>query len=252
MCAKINLMQKGFAHLLVIVLVAGIIAIGGVIYFTSVYPLRVATSEVKAIDRETELKVFQSTAPRESIAPKVSPTSPLSLAPKFNIYTSLNLGFQFEYPSDLIVQNDSEEDFSKRNLGDFRENFNYRAHYYPEKVLGGVSVNKSDSSSFFEEAPFSVWIFDNQNNLTADSWYKKYWFYPFIWGEYESKVSAEYSPKEEIIIGDQKAHFTVIDYQTGVPILILIPLDKKMFLFRLLSNAKVPYDQMINTFKFLK
>lgn len=238
--------QAGFAHILLIVLIAGIISIGGVAYFISAHSLEVETEEVKAVDQGLYLK------PIQTVTKKVISTPTASLEPKINRYTNLNLGFQFEYPSKLTVKLDSEEEFSKRNLGDFRENFNYRAHYYPEKVLGAVSVNFIDSANFFDSAPFSVWVFDNPNNLSEASWYEKYWFYPFIWGEYTPKDSQKYGPQAEIKIGDKLGHFTIIDYQPGNPALVLIPLNKKMYLFRTIYYDDKETDLMMNTFRFLE
>src|SRR3990172_7207438 len=81
-----------------------------------------------------------------------------------NIHQNKVLGFEFEYSTNFTVKEDSEEEFNQRGGGNFRKNFTGYIGYEPGKVLGAVVV--LDKENNFETNPFTIWVFDNPNNLS--------------------------------------------------------------------------------------
>ena len=168
-------------------------------------------------------------------------------------YSNL-LGFQFNYPGNLTAKEDSEEEFDLRGNGDFRKNFKGYVAYEPGKFLGGVVVLGKDGS--YEQNPFTLWIFDNPNDLTIDAWYKMYWYYPFVWGDFTYTGKFSLAPNTEATISGQMAKSGIIDYQPGKPKFIylrskeLVHLSKgkSMYLFRIIGESG---DKILSTFKFL-
>lgn len=164
-------------------------------------------------------------------------------------YTNQNLGFQFKYDKDLNLKEDTEDDFNKRGNGDFRKNFKGYVGYQPGKFLGAVVVLGEDNS--YETNPFVVWVFDNPNNLSIDAWYKNYWYYPFVWGDFTYAGKVTLSPKNEATISGQMGKSGVIDYSPGKPKFVYVSKDKKMYLFRIIGDAQnSPADKILATVKF--
>jgi len=168
-----------------------------------------------------------------------------SLTKKDNIYKNSNLGFQFTYSNSLTTKEDTEENFNKRGNGDFRKNFRGYVQYEPGKFLGAAVVLGKDNS--YDINPFTVWVFDNPDNLSIDSWYKNYWYYPFVWGDFTYTGKFELAPKTEATISGQMAKSGVIDYQPGKPKFIYLSKDKKMYLFRIIGSDG---DKILQSFKF--
>lgn len=161
--------------------------------------------------------------------------------------TFQKLGFSFQYPEDLVVKEDSEEEFNKRGNGDFRKNFKGYVGYEVGKFLGAVVV--LDKSNSYETNPFTIWVFNNDNNLTIDTWYKNYWYYPFVWGDFTQIGKVELAPKDEATISGYIGKSGVIDYQEGKPKFIYLSKDKKMYLFRIIGEIG---DKVLSSFKFLQ
>ncbi len=160
-------------------------------------------------------------------------------------YSNPSLGFAFKYPNDSFVKEDSEEEFNKRGNGDFRKNFRGYVAYEPGKLLGAVVV--LDNKGLYDTNPFTLWVFDNPSDLTIDNWYKNYWYYPFVWGDFTSKGKVELAPKEESTISGQMAKSGMIDYQPGKPKFIYTSKDKRMYLFRIVGENG---DKILSSFKF--
>lgn len=160
-------------------------------------------------------------------------------------YTNSALGFEFNYSKGLIAKEDSEQDFDKRGNGDFRKNFKGYVTYEPGKVLGIVAV--LDKKASYETNPLTLWIFDNPENLSIDTWYKNYWYYPFVWGDYTYTGKFELAPKTEATVSGQVAKSGMIDYQPGKPKFVYVAKNKKMYLFRIIGEEG---DKTFSTFKF--
>lgn len=153
----------------------------------------------------------------------------------YNIYSNLSLGLQFEYSEkDLKVLEDTEEEFDKRGNGQFRKNFKGYVGYEPGKFLGAVVV--LDEINSYEKNPFTVWVFENSANLTIEDWHHKYWYYPFVWGDFTSLGKYKLAPEKEATVSGIIGKSRVIDYQPGKPKFIYLSKDNKMYLFRIIGD----------------
>lgn len=211
-------MQKGAAQLLLILVIIILLVFGGVYLYQS--------SKVS--------NLLQS--------PK-SETSPI----ESNDYTNEDLGFMFQYSKGLSVKMDSEEEFNKRGNGNFRKNFKGYVGYEPSKFIGAIAV--LDETSSFETNPFTVWVFDNPNNLTVNSWFAKYWYYPYLWGVFDWASKGHITPDKEATISGQAAKYKIVSYQPGQPKFMYISKDKKMYLVRVIGDTG---DKILSSFKFLQ
>lgn len=163
------------------------------------------------------------------------------------VYTSDSLNFKFTYSKGFLVQEDTEEKFNERGLTNFRKNFTNFVQYPPAEFKGAVVV--LDTSNSYEKNSFTVWVFDNPNNVSIDGWYQKYWYYPFIWGDFTYEGKSELSPQKEGTISGQPVKSGVIGYQEGKPKFIYLSKDGKMYLFRTIGSNG---EAILNTFAFLK
>ena len=179
-------MQKGSTQLLLIILAVGLIISGVYLYYSKKNLLQTPKSSYSNISESKDY--------------------------------SNPLGFQFKYPTDLTVKEDSEEEFNKRGNGDFRKNFKGYIQYEPAKFIEAVTI--LDKTNSFDQNPFTVWVFDNPNNLDIDTWYGNYWYYPFVWGDYTYEGKIKLAPKEEATVSGQMAKSGTIDYQPGKPKLL--------------------------------
>jgi len=164
---------------------------------------------------------------------------------KVSSYTDQKLGFELKYPKQLILQADTEEEFDQRGNGNFRKNFTSYVTYPPQDVLGAVVI--LDETASFEMSPFTVWIFENPNDLTIDKWYLNFWYYPFVWGDYTMRRE-NVAPVNDATVSGQLSKSGIVDYQPGKPKFVYIDYRGKMYLFRIISEVG---EQVINTFKFL-
>lgn len=162
-----------------------------------------------------------------------------------SIYTDQKLGFELKYPKQLILQPDTEEAFNKRGNGNFRKNFTSYVTYPPPEVLGAVII--LDETGSFETNPFTVWVFNNPENLEVDKWYLNFWYYPFVWGDYTQRRN-NVAPINEASISGQLSKSGVVDYQPGKPKFVYLNYQGKMYLFRIISEMG---EQILSTFKFL-
>ena len=209
-------MQRGSAQILSLLIGVVVILAGAYFYFN------------------------KSNNPQDSV-------SPLSnIVSNVNIYTNNNLGFEFEYPKTLTAQDDSEEEINKRGNGDYRKNFKGYIFYEPGKFLGASVVLGKESN--YEESPFTVWVFDNPDNLSIDSWDKKYWYYPFVWGDFTSRRESV-APVNDATVSGQLAKYGIVTYQPGKPKFVYLSNNNnKMYLFRIIGEEG---DKILGTFKFL-
>ncbi len=210
-------MQKGSAQILLILAVLVLAAIGGLYFYQR---------------------------PKTDTIPITAILNPKKIE-QVSTYTDQKLGFELKYPKQLILQPDTEEAFNQRGNGNFRKNFTSFVTYPPQDVSGAIIILDKDGS--FDTNPLTLWIFDNPQNLDIDAWYKMYWYYPFVWGDFTYKGKVELAPKNEATISGQMAKSGIIDYQPGKPKFVYIPKDGKMYLFRVIGEVG---EQILFTFKF--
>lgn len=161
-------------------------------------------------------------------------------------YTNGDLGIEFLVPEGFSAAKDTEEDYNNRGNGNFRKNFADVAGYEPAKVLGAVSVLNKDKN--FENSPFSLWVFENPGNLSAEAFFERYWYYPFIWGDFNPPTKKHEFPGEVATISGQLSRFAVINYRTDKPKMIYLPSNGKMYLFKVLGDKG---EKVLGSFKLL-
>lgn len=164
-------------------------------------------------------------------------------------FTNQTLGFGFTYPKDLTIKVDSEEEFNKRGNGNFRKNFTGYVGYEPPPFIGAAVV--LDETSSYDNNPFTVWVFDNNNNLTIEQWFDDYWYYPFIWGVFDYTSKGHIAPEKEASISGGIAKSKIVSYQPGQPKYIYLAKDNKMYLFRVVDDANNIGGQILSSFKFI-
>ena len=54
------------------------------------------------------------------------------------------------------------------------------------------------------------------NSLTIDKWYERYWYYPFVWGDYTARRNSV-APIKESTISGTLAKSGIVTYQPGEP-----------------------------------
>lgn len=220
-------MQKGFAHLFVILL--GILLIVGAVIGGSFY--------IKS---------------KKQIVSPIIPTLQVSSipSPESNIkeYESNNLGISFSYPKEFEVKEDTEGEYDKRNKGTFRKSFTGYIGWEPGKFLGAVGL--VDIKTDLDKSPFLLWVFENPGNLSPEKWFDEYWYYPFVWGDFTERRKA-IAPVTDIQIGGQVGKYGVVTYRPNSPKFIYLSLNGKMYMFRILSNNEALEKQILGGFKFL-
>ena len=164
---------------------------------------------------------------------------------KTQVYSIPELGLEFEYDKNLIIKTDTEEEFNLRGNGDYRKNFKGYVGYEPAKVKGAVAVLNKDEK--FETNPFSVWIFENDNNLTIEQFFQNYWYYPFVWGVFDYTSKGHIALDREATVSGQQAKYKVIAYQPGNPKFIYVSKNQKMYLFRVIGETG---EKILNTLQF--
>lgn len=176
-------------------------------------------------------------------APKLTPQN----QPVTENYSNAEFGFGFKYSKELIAKSDTEDEFNKRGNGDFRKNFKGYVGYEPPRFLGAAAVLGKDEN--YETNPFSVWIFNNDNNLAIEKWFKDYWYYPYLWGVFDWTSKGHVTPDSEATVSGQQAKYRVVSYQPGKPKFVYISKNQKMYLFRIIGETG---DKILSSFKFLK
>lgn len=219
-------MQKGSVQLLLI-LAAGI-SIAGTIFFYQSTKANLQQGEKISPINESQVKQSKS-AEDNSLE-----------------YSKPDLGFKFKFPKNLKVLEDSEEEFNKRGNGNFRKNFKGYVGYEPGEFSGAMVV--LDETKSYSSNPFSLWVFNNQDNLTVEKWFDKYWYYPFLWGVFDYTSKGHVAPDSEATISGEPAVAKTVSYQTGSPKYIYISKNQKMYLFRIIGE--IGYI-ILSSFKFI-
>lgn len=230
-------MQRGFAHLVLLLFIL-LVSVSVLTYlYWYLRPVLDLTSSINA-----HPKLYSSLPKFVSQKDQSSQSS----------YKNVNLGFELNIPDNLTANEDSEEAFNKRGNGDFRKNFTGYVQYSPANVLGIIVV--LDSANSFNSSPFTLWIFDNPDNLTIEQWYSKYWYYPFVWGDFSPDTKYKVAPVNESTISGQLAKSSMVTDQKNNYKFIYLNVRGQMFMFRLFADSPNTAigNQIISSFKFLK
>lgn len=220
-------MQKGSAQLFLIIVL--IVAVAGIFFY-------------QLSKGNYDLKTSEVLVPKKDVSKKDPGES----------FTS-ELGFEFKYSKDLTVKVDSEEEYSKRGtgasndgpVGDYRKNFKGYVGYEPPKFLSAMVVLEKEED--YGTNPFSLWVFENSNNLTKEAWFDRYWYYPFLWGVFDYTSKGHVALDAEATISGQLAKYKIVSYQQGKPKFLYISKDQKMYLFKVIGEKG---ENILNSFNF--
>ncbi len=169
-----------------------------------------------------------------------------------NKYQDSSLGFGLNYPKENYnLVEDTEEAYSKRNLGDPRKNFSGYVGYEPGKFVKAVTILSLKTIDYkkYDAAPFALWIFENPDNLSPEAWYRKYWYYPFLWGVFSEPNKSQVEPVSVSTVSGQLAKSATVSYQAGSPEYIYMNAKGKMFLIRIISEQQSVGSKILGSFR---
>lgn len=157
--------------------------------------------------------------------------TPLS-SPKSSVYEDTEIGFKVSIPDGFEAKEESEEEYFKRAFGDIRKNFTYYVQYSPpEFVQSYYFLKKGESDP--ENAALAVVVYRNPENLAPEAFYNKYWYYPFVWGEFNTGEKSKIAPKNIELISGKEAGTSIVHYRDANPKFIYLPVGSKNLMFQL-------------------
>lgn len=221
-------MQKGFASTLFLVLILLIASSIAGYWFL-----------IRQTNPPTPAKV---TTP--AVTPKVEDL------PQTSIYKNPDLGVEFTLPEGFVVKIETEPEYFKRANGNIRNNFTYYVQYSPAEFVSSLYVINQNEKDL-ANADLSLLIFQNPENLTPQAFYNRYWYYPFIWGEFSTGEKSKISPKNIKLISGVEAGSAVIDFRPGNPEFIYLPQGNKdqMIQIHLPSENNPIGKEILSSFK---
>ncbi len=173
--------------------------------------------------------------------------------PRLQSYTN-KIGFSLKFLSTYAIIPDSEEDFSKRNSADFRKNFTGYVGYEPPQILEALMIVPVGATKpgQFDRVPFSIWVFNNPDDLSINQWFQRYWYYPFLWGVFSEPDKSHVLPTDSAPIDNHPAKSVVVAYQPNSPQFLYTASGDKMFLIKLIkSDVTDPIPgQILGSLKF--
>lgn len=163
---------------------------------------------------------------------QVSDTPMPSKSPEKVQYNDSEVGFNVTIPEGYEVKEESEAEYFKRAYGDIRKNFTYYVQYSPAEFVNSYYFLKKGESDP-ENAALSIVVFQNPDNLTPEAFYNKYWYYPFVWGEFSQSEKSKIAPTNIELIAGKEAGTAVVSYRDSNPKFIYLPLGSKNLMFQL-------------------
>src|SRR3989344_5252124 len=184
----------------------------------------------------------------ESDQIKVNEISPPASPKAANSSDDL-LGLSFEIPSGYKMIKETEEEYFKRANGQIRKNFNYYVLYNPAEFAEAFYV-LAGSENNPDKAILTVWVFQNPEDLDPEKFYGKYWYYPFVWGEFSSAKN-KIAPVDLELVGGKESKFGVVDYRDNKPKFSYLPLrDKKLMMQIQYPDDNPVAEDILRSFKF--
>ncbi len=174
-----------------------------------------------------------------------------SPSPDVSVQTVSNdlLSLKFDLPKGYSLVKESEEEYFKRANGDIRKNFNGYIFYPPAEFADSFYI-LPESEKNPDKAELSVWVFKNPDNLNAQKFYEKYWYYPFVWGDFTQRKN-EIAPGDIELIGGKEGNFGIIGYREGKPEIVYLPLkDKNLMMQIQFPSENVKAREILKSFKF--
>jgi hypothetical protein len=244
--------MKGFAHLLLLLLVIS----GLIIAFLFLQNNPINKNPInKLSNRSNGVASVAVEKKQDEVQTPLIPTIDKTISQNKNDnYMNTLLGFSFEYSKNLKVTEDSEESYSERLKTQYRKNFAWYIRYEPAQVLGAIAVlnlnDSVDNHVSFEQNPFTIWVFENPSNLSIEKWYLKYWYYPFVWGDFTGRRQ-NVAPIHVATVSGQIVQSGTVTYQPGAPKFIYFSRNGKMYLIRIINDEVSTGDKILASFKLL-
>lgn len=218
-------MQRGAVLPLILVIIL-LVLLGG----AGVYYYQAKLSNLKGND-----------VPPGVIYQKPSPTS--------EMVSIESLGLKFGLPAGYKVVKETEKEYFMRANGQIRKNFNYYVLYNPAEFAEAFYVT-ADSEKNLDKAILTVWVFQNPEDLDPEKFYEKYWYYPFVWGDFTARKN-EITPKDIELIGGKEGKFGVVGYRDEKPKFIYLPLRGKNLMIQIqLPDGNLTAKEILQSFKF--
>lgn len=230
-------MQRGFALplLLMTVLLVSVIALS---YF---YLKPTSSTELQTHAQEV-------TVPMQSALPASASTyAPVTAS---QTITDDILKASLTIPQGYKLVRETEEEYFKRANGQISKNFNYYVQYPPAEFAESFYILPNEENNL-DKSVLAFWVFQNPNNLTPIDFYKRYWYYPFVWGDY-TQARNKIAPEQLIQIGGKDGMYGIVDYRSGKPKFIYLQLaDKNLMVQTQLPSENNPAgEQVLQSLKF--
>lgn len=160
--------------------------------------------------------------------PNFSNVTPSQTPGKREVFDEL-LGLKFNLPKTFSLKKEIEEEYFKRAFGNIRKNFSTYVLYPPAEFAEAFYIVPARENNL-DNAILTVWTFKNPDNLDAKMFYDRYWYYPFVWGDFTSAKN-KIAPESVELINVKEGSYGVVDYRDGKPRFIYLPLrDKELML----------------------
>lgn len=160
------------------------------------------------------------------------------------------LGLHIILPKGYLLKKETEEEYFKRANGQIRKNFASYIQYSPAEFVKSFYI-LAEPETNPDKAVVSLWAFKNPDNLSPEDFYKEYWYYPFVWGDFTAAKN-KIAPQFIESVGGKEGKFGVVDYRPGKPKFIYLPLENKnlMLQIQLPTEATDSSQEILNSFKF--
>lgn len=216
----------------------------------SVLPLLLVTGLVLAIGAGVFFIQFSRTSTVSEAAKPFSPRAIPSVSPQSLAAADDILGLKFEVPPGFKLVRETEEEYFKRAFGNIRKNFNTFILYPPAEFSKAFYV-LTGAENNLDKAILTVWVFQNPENLSPKAFYDKYWYYPFVWGDFTSARN-NIAPESIEIIGGKEGEYGIVDYREGRPKYIYLPLGDKdlMMQIQLPTENNLTGQEILKSFRF--
>jgi hypothetical protein len=215
-------------------------------------PLALTTCLASVLIVSVTFPLVRRTSPQElasNVTTWNSTLAPLAKSPvplNWQNYTNSIMGVAFLYPGEsLLLDSDDEAKYSERSHFDVRETFIRMLGYSPPQLISAVgTVDRKAQQDGYLLDHFTVWVFDNQGKLSIEDWYRKYRYYPFVWGKAVESAIEYDRPKNTAKINELVMKYAILD-DMGAAQYGYISSDERMFLIVTRSDLG---NQVLSTF----
>lgn len=167
----------------------------------------------------------------EASSPVQKAFSKPSASPQDETVNIENIGLSLKLSTGFDFIEESEEKYFKRANGNIRKNFNYYVQYDPAGFSESFYI-VPEGETDLDKAILSAVVFENPDNLDPMQFYKEYWYYPFVWGDYTSRRN-DIDPENPETIGGKTGGSGVVGYRPGKPRFIYLPLPDKNLMMQI-------------------